>query len=474
MANGTKLSDLGLTSADLTAIGKLSEKGLSADEIADAIKKAHDIQSSASEIDGSVNNKYNFIFGDNLYSYSNRKIFTDISRWSNHIPGTNTVFEQSELNTKYSTNTIKIGNLESGDTSLFSKNISIDSPINLTDAKSITFWVFVDGELVQDTKYASNFGQMLFTIGDNNNSTFQYGANLFGVAGASFGRGWNNISISLSDFTIALKGVLDLANIQTFQLRQDKSADSLNTYMYLDSVFINYNLPTTPICITLDDSNKEQYEMVNIMNKYGIPCTLNVIPEYIDNNEVYQNSLNLQELHDIYCKGNDICCHHQDIAAFALDETKVLAVRDWIKNNGFTRNNSYLYGSYPNGATNQNLIDYLKLNGFQGFRTDSGRNRDDSQNAESTRGLTTREEILNGGIADAFRIVGKNCNSFSYATTEIQKAIEHGAGMVILSHSFSEIGGKAEWELLAKYLKEKVDEGVVECLTFPQFVKKYS
>lgn len=52
--SNVSLTQLGLGSADLTAIGKLSEKGMTPDQIADAIKKIHDVSSSASEINNAL------------------------------------------------------------------------------------------------------------------------------------------------------------------------------------------------------------------------------------------------------------------------------------------------------------------------------------------------------------------------------------------------------------------------------------
>lgn len=69
MANGIiTLTEMGLGNADLTAIGKLSGKGMSPEQIADAVEKVGQINSSASEIDGSVNaNKRNFKKADSNY-----------------------------------------------------------------------------------------------------------------------------------------------------------------------------------------------------------------------------------------------------------------------------------------------------------------------------------------------------------------------------------------------------------------------
>ena len=49
------LTELGLSSADLAAIGKLSEKNMTPDEIANAIEKIKNVNSSADEINKAVN-----------------------------------------------------------------------------------------------------------------------------------------------------------------------------------------------------------------------------------------------------------------------------------------------------------------------------------------------------------------------------------------------------------------------------------
>jgi hypothetical protein len=71
---------MGLGNADLTAIGKLSEKGMTPEQIADAVEKVSMINSSASEIDGSVN--YSFAGIRNVRKSSNShffgKVFTSI------------------------------------------------------------------------------------------------------------------------------------------------------------------------------------------------------------------------------------------------------------------------------------------------------------------------------------------------------------------------------------------------------------
>ena len=441
--------------------------------------KAHDLvglTASASEINYSIDNKIQFILGNNGYDYSSRKEMTDISRWTTHIPGTDYIFEESTSFLKYATKSIKFGNTISGDTSLSSRSISLTNSIDLTNIETLSFWFYVEDSLVENLKYSSQWGAMLFSIGDLNFTTFQQGLNLFGASGGSFTKGWNNITVHKDSFVINLKGVVDFSNIQSFQMRWDKLVDSTNTPLYLDSIFIGGEIRNhkTPVCITLDDSNREQYEMVNIMNSYGVPCSLNVMPDYIDNPSLYTNSMSLNELDMLYKKGNHIGIHHQSVAAFSLNHQLVLDTSLWIKNNGFIRDDGYFYGSYPNGAYNQSLIDFLILNGFKGMRTDAGRDRNDLQNAEATAGIVTRNSILNGGLSNSLKVCGKNASTSSNAISYIEDAIKHKSAFVQIIHSFSEIGGRSEWILLAKYLKTKIDDGTIECLTFPQFCKKYS
>jgi len=91
------LTDLGLSSDDLSAIGKLSEKGMTPEQIANAVEKAGQINSSASEIDGVIQRSKNtlILLGDSITAGNTSNspnivtITTNVGQavWGNAIAG---------------------------------------------------------------------------------------------------------------------------------------------------------------------------------------------------------------------------------------------------------------------------------------------------------------------------------------------------------------------------------------------------
>jgi hypothetical protein len=209
------------------------------------------------------------------------------------------------------------------------------------------------------------------------------------------------------------------------------------------------------------------------MNQYGIKVSSFIIPSLIDI-EVATGYLRVHHIRDMYNRGNHIGIHDTGINAFAEFPERILAVRDWLIDKGFTRNNEHLYGTYPNGAYSQATIDLLQSNGFKGFRQVSQRIRDDATFMEETKGKFHLETIINGGIAEPLKISGNRPANYTEFVTRIDEAISTGSAYLPYFHLFTEVGGRNEWVLMAKYLKQKVDEGLIECLTFPEFVQKYS
>ena len=463
-------------------LSKNDVKGL---ELADALmditkgnEKLDDLltlQSSASEIDRSVNDSFMFTFGDNLFDSSSEKHFLDTSRYVPAITGgTSPIFDNASSFTKYGNKTMRFGESASGDTTIFAKKISITNSIDLTQISTFSFWVYVDGDLVVDLASASSYGSVSFAIGDLNFANAKL-VNILGVGGGSWHKGWNNITVLKSEFSVNIVGAFDWTNAQTFQIRIDTASSNIGTLFHMDSIFIGGNKPTkTPVCITLDDSTKDSYDMVKIMNKYGIKVSSFVIPDFIDNHGAYPSYMTIAMTEDLYDSGNHIGFHHQNIDAFAVNKTLIKTTSDWLKNKGFVRDNGYLYGSYPNGSYNQDSIDYAKSIGILGLRSLTGIARDDSKMREATTGLIYYESLMNGGIADICRINSAKPTSISDFTSKLNTAISKGGGFLTYHHLFSEFVSKAEWETLAKYLKTKIDDGTIECLTFPQFCKKYS
>lgn len=440
-----------------------------------AIAKIEGLEASASEIDGSVNKKYNYIFGDNLYDIIGEKSILDTTRYTPAINGgTTPIFDNTSVFKKYGDMTMRIGELATGDTSMFAKKINMQNPIDFTQIDLISIWVYVDGDLVSNLSSASSYGSVMLLLGDLNFVNAK-GANILGVAGGSWHKGWNNITVLKSEFAINISGSLDWTSIQSIQIRIDPSVGNIGTLIHIDSIFIGGSkLIKTPVCITIDDSTKDGYDMVKIMNQYGIPVSTFVIPDFIDNHVVYKSYLTLENLYDLYNSGNHIGFHHQDLNAFAVNKTHIKNTSDWLKINGFTRDDGHLYGSYPNGSYNQESIDYAILNGIKAIRSLTGISRDDSQFKEATTGLIHYESLINGGIADLYRINSTKPTTVSDFTSKLNTAISKSAGLITYHHLFSEFTNKSEWVVLAKYLKTKIDDDTIECLTFPQLCKKYS
>ena len=433
------------------------------------------IKSSAGEIDRSVNKTFNFVFGNSMYNSTSEKYFLDTTQYVPAIAGGNSpIFDNNSIFKRYGGKTMRIGESVAGDSTLFGKKINLDNPINLSQTDLFSFWVYVDGDLVSNLGSASSYGSVLFVIGDLN-FTNAKGANILGVAGGSWHKGWNNITVLKSEFTINIAGSFDWNSAQSFQIRVDAGTNNIGTLFHFDSVFLGgKKLEKIPVCITLDDSTKDSYEMTKIMNQYGIVTSNFVIPDFVVNHSTYTNYMTLQMTKDLYDSGNHIGMHHQAVSGFALNKELMLTVSSWLYNNGFTRDDGHLYGSYPNGSYHQESIDYAKQIGIKALRSLTGISRDDAQRRESSTGLIHYESLINGGIADLYRVNSTKPTSVTDFTNKVNVAISKSAGFLTYHHLFSEFTNRDEWIALAQYLKQKVDDGTIECLTFPQFCKKYS
>jgi hypothetical protein len=272
---------------------------------------------------------------------------------------------------------------------------------------------------------------------------------------------------------MVITGTMAWTAIQSFQIRLTTNATNNGTLFHFDSIFIGGILPTKiPVCITLDDSNKESIDMANIMNSYGIPVSLFVIDTFVDNVAQSATYMTLNECKMMYNKGNHIGMHGDAVNEFVVTPTRMATASNWLRANGFTRDDGHLYGSYPNGSYNQATIDYAKTIGIRGLRSLAGKVSNFSVGVEPSSSAIY-EGILNGGIADPFRITSDKPASTAVLTTNLNTAINKKAGYLTYNHTFSEVGSRTEWINMAKYLKTQIDAGTIECLTFPKFCQKY-
>ena len=460
---------------DLLSPEQAIEATVAAYNSKDAVEKIEGLEASASEINRSVNKTYNFVIGDDLYNATTGNEFLNITGWlPQTIGGTTPIFDNTSTFHKFNTLSMRIGEASSGNTSMFSKKTNLSAPIDFSNNDLITIWVYVDGDLVQDLSSASAYGAVILVAGDLNFAN-SLATNICGINGGNWHKGWNNVTVVKSDFSTVVSGSFDWSNLQSFQIRIDPAVASVGTLFHFDSIFLggdtNYKIP---VCITLDDSAKDSYEMAKIMNRYGIVVSSFVIPNFIDNTGLHPSSLNLEQIKKMYEHGNHIGLHHEDVNAFALNKELMLEVKNWLVDNGFTRDDGHLYGSYPNGSFNQNSIDYAKSIGIKGLRTLNAIPRNDVQGREASTGSIHYEAIANGGIADVYKVNSVKPINVADFTSKLNVAINKRAGFLTYHHLFSEFINRTEWEALAVYLKSLIDNGTIECLTFPQFCKKYS
>ena len=443
----------------------------------DAIGKIEGMHSSGSEIDAVVNKSEVSILGMDFYDYTNRKAVTNITKWSAYGAGGSgtPIFDNLSTFSKFGTS-LRIGNLTTGvASSPISKIIhGMKTPYDLTDYDVFTIWLYMDGNPVNgstETHTATSYGTLQLSFGDSYlTNSFNY--KILGGINGSVHRGWNNITIRKDAYDKQNGTGCNWAEVSDISLYFLAGNGNVGTTCSFE--IIASKLPTykTPVCITLDDTETDSIEMTNIMNSYGIPVTLFAINDLIDSNAT--GFMSLSELKNLYNRGNAVCIHGRTVGEFIYTHEKMLANSSWLKENGFTKDQMYLYGSYPNGMYNQASIDYAKAIGLKSLRALKGTIQSDSTGGECSTDGITYEAVANGGIADPFRINSSKVAKLTSYQTELATAISKKAGYISYHHKFSEFVNRAEWVNLAKYLKTKIDDGTIECLTYPKFCKKYS
>lgn len=456
-------------------MGTTTETRITSTQAKDAIYKAHSIGSSASEIDKSVGKNSVSILGTDFYDYIGRKSITDVSRWTQFgaaASGT-PIFDNNSNFSKFG-KSLRIGNSTFGaSTTAISKLIRNPITLDLTDYDIFTVWLYLDGNPVDgstETHSASSYGALQLTFGDSyitNSSKFK----IIGGVNGSFHKGWNNVTIR-KDITDGTTGTgCNWSAVTDIGLYFQAGVGNIGTPCSFE--IIASKLPTykTPVCITLDDTEADTIELTNIMNSYGIPVTIFAIDKYIDSGAT--GYMTMSELKNLYSRGNAVGMHGAGIGEYITTHSRMLEATTWLKNNGFIRDNCHLYGSYPNGMYNQASIDYAKSIGVKSLRALKGTIESDVNLGEASTTGVPFECIANGGIADMFRVNSSRPSNLVNYTSELTQAIAKKACYITYHHKFTEFVNRAEWINLAKYLKSKVDDGTIECLTYPQFCRKY-
>lgn len=401
-------------------------------------------------------------------------IFLDAANWQPAQNGSNSpIWESSTAFTKYGSIALKQGNIPGASTT-HGKFKDLALTHDLTNVDGFTFWVYCDGPLGNSGGAIGS--QVLFAVGDAlmANSSF---CNILGVAGGSWRRGWNNVRVTKSDISSVLTGTgVNWASVKRLQIRFTPNATYTGNSFYITDLFVGgfAKNKKAPVVLTFDDSHEESTALINIANSFGIPCTSFVMPDYVDDHANRLTYQTIAQLRQLYAQGNAICGHHQDVNAFAVTPTLMASVSEWLRNNGFTRDNCHLYLSYPNGTFNQAAIGYAKSIGIKGARSIIGLNRNDAAGTEEAMSNVGIEPVANGGIADPYKINSPTYANAAAALAYVDRAIAAQAGIVFYGHTFADNISQAEMYTLCAGLKTRMEAGTIDCMTFPKFCQMYT
>lgn len=399
--------------------------------------------------------------------------FIDIAGWIPSQNGSNSpIFEQSSLFTKFNLATIKQGNI-AGASTVHGKYKDLQNTYDLSAVDGFTVWAYCDGPLANSGSSVGSSVLMAFGDAAMANSSF---LNICGVGGGSWRRGWNNIRFTKADVATTLSGTgVNWASVKRIQIRFTPDSTYTGNPFYIDSLFVGgfAENKKAPVVVTFDDSNEESVLLTRIMNAHGIPTTSFVINEFIDNHSTQPGYQTLEQVKEIYDRGNALCVHGNITNEFVVSPELMQRNRQWLIDKGFVREQGYNYLSYPNGTFNDATIAKAIEYGFQGCRSISGLNRNDASNTHESVSNNDLENITNGGIANRYKINSSRPATAAAALAVVDKAIARQSAAIFYWHTLAELS-QAEATTFAAGLKTRIDAGTVEAMTFPSFVKKYT
>lgn len=446
MAN-EKITLNGVSKEDLELTGKLGETGMNATEIADAIEKAHGIQSSASEIDASVNRKQMVlpkalisegILINRLNSLSLSKML-ESSKWveSNEItPWGNGCIQVTETALGASESIIYPCNL------VFNKN----------DTVSIYFWS--DG--------FSNYGNIQLSFSTSGENMFNYISTTLKTKTIVKPNEWNNIIVPISDFTSTGNATLKSV-FKQFQIIIYGTANKLLNCKFA-GLYKNQK-PRTAITFSFDDCNETDYTVAYpSLKSRGFSGTSYIISEEIGTtvgtNPVLKR-LTLPQLQEMHANGWGIGIHGKDYYNWVTEKTiaeaeiSIKACRNYIIDNNLV-NEGIESVAYPHGQYNDDVIALLKRYGV-------------------TNARTTNINIQASPIEDMYKLkLGMGLSSsLEDNIAKLETAIAKGGGLInIYGHDIID-GYTISPQVFDDFVQYIYDNYRQYVTTIPQWVKDY-
>lgn len=174
-------------------------------------------------------------------------------------------------------------------------------------------------------------------------------------------KGWNHIRFGRGNFSAVVGSpVWDTTEFVDIQWKLDAITGVAPVMYFSDLSYSGYARPQ--ICVMFDDGYQSVYDnALPIMAARGIPGTVAVIEGRVEFSSLYMPLSTLREMHDDYgwAMVNHSKTHQQAVlnAASRADcFHEIASCRDYLKRNGFTRDDEHLCYCPPYGEWSQNYL----------------------------------------------------------------------------------------------------------------------
>lgn len=186
------------------------------------------------------------------------------------------------------------------------------------------------------------------------------------------------------------------------------SVSGKTTIVSIDNIRINRKLPPQAgIVIGCDDCHDDHYDFLfPAMQERGLLLTLYAVRDWVG---LGANNYTLEQLHEMHDAGMAVCNHSTDhfdalglvLPHYGAEATyqqaydNYEAMMSWQVAQGFTRDDEHLFGAYPRGSWNSNVIEACNALGIRMMRCVSGGLQ--AQNIEPYTSMMRNQNITPDG-----------------------------------------------------------------------------
>ena len=365
--------------------------------------------------------------------------FESLTGWARTSAGGSA--ELDAVNVKNGTNSIKLIPPAGGGDCFYDKTISA----NLSDASRITFWLYIPT--------LTGLNHIAFYLSSVTNYS-KFFSVWYDIAGGRFHKGWNVFSIPRSEWGVTGSE----AWTNTFQRFRVRMNGTGGTSVSFDSVYTK-SWNRAKCIITFDDSMTTAYtEGYTYMATKGLKGTMYNIRAAIDNT----GGMTLAQAQTMYDAGWDMSLHGAtNLTTFTYAEmmADIAYNKQFLLDNGFTRNNCHKHYAYPNGGYNDTVLQAMADSGMTTARTI----------IDTTQSHYVEEPYLlsRQGIF--------NTTTIAEAKAYVDLAIARGEAILLNFHQLvASPTVDTQWSItnfqaLMDYIKQKQDYGFLDVVTISEW-----